>query len=75
MEQNKFLFSETRIPGMVQDTVRVPYSDEWPGPSRARHIVVLVGGRMFWMEVLGPDGAPFTVDEFAEDCGRCSRLG
>jgi carnitine O-acetyltransferase len=66
MEQNKFLFSETRIPGPVQDTVRVPYRDDWPGPSRARHIVVLVHGRMFWMEVLGPDGTPFTVDELAE---------
>src|SRR5690242_10243043 len=40
MEQNKFLFSETRIPGAVQDTVRVPYSQDWPGPSRERHIVV-----------------------------------
>ncbi len=66
MEQNKFLFSETRIPGLVQDTVRVPYTDEWPGSSRSRHIVVLVGGRMFWMEVLGPDGTPYTVDEFAD---------
>jgi carnitine O-acetyltransferase len=66
MVQNKFLFSETRIPGPVQDTVRVPYSDAWPGPSRARHILVLVSGRMFWMEVLGPDGAPFTLDELAD---------
>jgi carnitine O-acetyltransferase len=66
MVQNKFLFSETRIPGQVQDTVRVPYSDEWPGPSRFRHIVVMVGGRMFWMEVLGPDGTPFTLDELAD---------
>ena len=66
MEQNKFLFSETRIPGPIQDTVRVPYSDAWPGPSRARHIIVTVSGRMFWMEVLGPHGLPFTLDELAD---------
>ncbi len=66
MVQNTFLFSETRIPSPVQDTVRVPYSDEWPGPSRFRHIVVMVNGRMFWMEVLGPDGTPFTLDELAD---------
>ena len=35
MEQNKFLFSTTRIPGAVQDTVRAPYSAEWPGPVHA----------------------------------------
>jgi carnitine O-acetyltransferase len=63
MEQNKYLFSATRIPGAVQDTVRVPYTDEWPGPSTARHIVVLHRGAMFRMEVLGPDGYPHTLDE------------
>lgn len=65
MAQNRFLFSETRIPGAVQDTVRVPYSDDWPGPSRARHIVVMVGGNAFWLEVLSSDGTPYTVDELA----------
>src|SRR5262249_10536824 len=47
MEQNKSLFSETRIPGLVQDTVRVPYTPEWPGPSRERHIVVFHRGTMY----------------------------
>jgi carnitine O-acetyltransferase len=65
MEQNKFLFSETRIPGPIQDTVRVPYSDEWPGPSRERHIVVFYRGAMFRMDVLGPDGAPYTLDDLS----------
>src|SRR6185312_13251248 len=37
MEQNKYLFSTTRIPGPVQDSARTPYSDDWPGPSRERH--------------------------------------
>src|SRR3954464_7723984 len=32
MEQNKYLFSTTRIPGLVQDTVRAPYSEAHPGP-------------------------------------------
>jgi len=60
MEQNKFLFSTTRIPGQVQDTVRTPYTDEWPGPSRARHIVVFFRGNMFRMDVLDKDGRPYT---------------
>jgi carnitine O-acetyltransferase len=59
MEQNKYLFSATRIPGPVQDTVRVPYSASWPGPSRARHIVVLFRGNMFRLDVLRPDGQPY----------------
>lgn len=64
MEQYKYLFATTRIPGPVQDTVRAPYTDEWPGPSRARHIVVFFRGNMFRMDVLGPEGRPHTLDEF-----------
>ncbi|MFG2495498.1 choline/carnitine O-acyltransferase [Streptomyces caniferus] len=63
MIQNKFLFSATRIPGAQQDTVRSPYTDAWPGPSRARHIVVFVRGSMFRMDVLGPDGVPHSLDD------------
>jgi carnitine O-acetyltransferase len=61
MEQNKLLFSATRIPGAEQDTVRAPYSDEWPGPSPFRHVVVFYRGNAFRMDVLAPgssDGAP-----------------
>ncbi|GAA2796484.1 choline/carnitine O-acyltransferase [Saccharopolyspora taberi] len=65
MEQNKFLFSTTRIPGAEQDTVRTPYSDEWPGPSQARHIVVFFRGNAFRLDVFGPDGAPHTPDDLA----------
>ncbi|MCQ4079503.1 choline/carnitine O-acyltransferase [Streptomyces sp. RB6PN25] len=61
MEQNKFLFSTTRIPGTEQDTVRAPYTDQWPGPSEARHIVVFFRGAMFRMDVLGPDGVPHSL--------------
>jgi carnitine O-acetyltransferase len=63
MEQNKFLFSTTRIPGPVQDTVRAPYTDEWPGPSTARHIIVFYRGNMFSMQVFGPGGRPHSVDD------------
>ncbi|MGY1873402.1 choline/carnitine O-acyltransferase [Nocardia gipuzkoensis] len=66
MWQNKYLFSETRIPGVEQDTVRVPYSAEWPGPSQARHIVVFFRGSTFRMEVLGPDGAPYSPEDLAD---------
>ncbi|HEY3895743.1 MAG TPA: choline/carnitine O-acyltransferase [Pseudonocardiaceae bacterium] len=65
MEQDKYLFSATRIPGAVQDSARTPYSDGWPGPSRERHIVVFVRGTMFRLGVIGPDGRPHTVDELA----------
>lgn len=65
MAQNKFLFSETRIPGDPQDTVRVPYSAEWPGHSQARHIVVFYRGNMFRMDALGPNGVPYTPEDLA----------
>ncbi|MEV6315362.1 choline/carnitine O-acyltransferase [Streptomyces sp. NPDC051776] len=70
MVQNKYLFSTTRIPGDPQDTVRAPYSEEAPGPSRARHIVVFHRGNMFRMDVLGPDGRPYTLDDLAS--GLCA---
>ncbi|WP_019633472.1 choline/carnitine O-acyltransferase [Actinomadura atramentaria] len=65
MEQNKYLFSATRIPGAKQDTVRVPYTDAWPGHSDARHIIVLHRANMFRMDVIGPDGAPYTPADLA----------
>lgn len=73
MEQNKFLFSTTRIPGPEQDTVRAPYSDAWPGPSTARHIVVFFRGTMFRMDVIGPDGRPHTLDELAAGLGTITK--
>ncbi|GAA5612976.1 choline/carnitine O-acyltransferase [Streptomyces platensis] len=63
MVQNRFLFSATRIPGTEQDTVRSPYTDAWPGPSEARHIVVFHRGNLFRMEVLGADGVPHSLDD------------
>ncbi len=65
MQQNRYRFSATRIPGEVIDSARTPYSQEWPGPSRERHIVVLVGGHLFRMDVIGPDGHAHTLDELA----------
>lgn len=63
MVQNKFLFSSTRIPGAQQDTVRAPHTEEWPGPSEARHVVVFFRGGMFRLDVLGPDGVPHSLDD------------
>ncbi|WP_040835816.1 choline/carnitine O-acyltransferase [Nocardia brevicatena] len=66
MWQNKYLFSETRIPGTEQDTVRAPYSAEHPGPSTARHILVFHRGNTFRMDVLGPDGTPYAFTDLSE---------
>jgi carnitine O-acetyltransferase len=65
MHQNRFLFSATRIPGDPRDTSRNPYSDEWPGPSRERHVVVLHRGAAIRLDVIDPDGRPYTADEIA----------
>jgi len=65
MEQNKYLFSATRIPGQVQDTARTPYTEAWSGPSRERHIVVFFRGNMVRLDVLAQAGRPYTVDEIA----------
>ncbi|MBO0855260.1 MAG: choline/carnitine O-acyltransferase [Nocardia sp.] len=66
MAQNKSLFSETRIPGDPQDGVRVPYSEQWPGPSQARHILVFHHGAIFRMEVIGADGTPHAPEDLVE---------
>ena len=65
MERHKFLFSATRIPGLMRDTVRAPYGHGWPGPSRARHIVVFFRGNLFRMDVISHHGHPHTVDDIA----------
>ncbi|MGN2637449.1 choline/carnitine O-acyltransferase [Nocardia takedensis] len=65
MWQNKYLFSETRIPGAEQDSVRVPYSEAEPGPSQARHIAVFYRGNLFAVDVIGPEGAPYTPEDLA----------
>ena len=74
MEQNKFLFSETRIPGSVQDTVRAPYTDEWPGPSRpATSWCSSVGECSGWRcWVRTAHRTQWTKSPTV--CGRCSKL-
>ncbi len=63
MDQVKYLFSTTRIPGAQQDTVRAPYSDAEPGPSPARHIVVLSRGHLYRMDVVDDGGQPRSVSD------------
>ena len=65
MEQNRYLFSTTRIPGALLDGVRTPYSDDHPGPSRERHVVVWCRGSAYRLDVLGPTGRPYPVEELA----------
>lgn len=75
MEQNKFLFSTTRIPGPGQDTVRAPYSEEWPGPSPTHHIVVFFRGKTFRMDVIGPDGVPYALDDLVAGLRAIKKAG
>jgi carnitine O-acetyltransferase len=75
MAQNKFLFSTTRIPGAKQDTVRSPYSAQRPGPSESRHIVVLVRGNAFRMDVLAEDGRPHSLDDLADGLREVLKAG
>ncbi|MGK4596295.1 choline/carnitine O-acyltransferase [Amycolatopsis sp. w19] len=63
MVQHKFLFSATRIPGAAQDTARTPYREDWPGPSKARHIVVFHRDTPFRMDVIAPDGRPYSPEQ------------
>ncbi|EHR62377.1 choline/carnitine O-acyltransferase [Saccharomonospora cyanea] len=63
MDQVRYLFSTTRIPGARQDTVRAPYSDSEPGPSRARHVAVFHRGNLFRMDVIDPHGEPLSVTD------------
>jgi len=63
MAQYKYVFSTTRIPGLTQDAVRAPYTPTHPGPSLARHILVFHKGHVVRMEVIGPSGAPYHIDD------------
>ncbi|MGH1351243.1 MAG: choline/carnitine O-acyltransferase [Methyloligellaceae bacterium] len=63
MNQNKWLFSATRIPGAPLDSLRSPYSKETPGPSKATHILVHHRGHIFRMDVIGPNGKPHSLDD------------
>ncbi len=75
MEQAKFLFSTTRIPGTLQDTVRAPFSNEWPGPSQARHIIVFYRGNMFRMDVISVEGRSHTAGDLAAGLGAVMATG
>lgn len=65
MEGTRYLFSTTRIPGRGQDTLRSPYSDAEPGPSSARHVLVLHRGHAVSLDVIGPDALPLPPAELA----------
>jgi carnitine O-acetyltransferase len=77
MEQHKYLFSTTRIPGVARDGVRAAYGASlapvpgprpatWQAASNARHIVAFVRGNMFRVDVIGPTGIPHTLAELAD---------
>lgn len=63
MLQLKALFSTTRIPGVPRDSLRMPYTDENPGPSTATHILVFHNGHAYKLEVCSAEGKPHTLSE------------
>ncbi len=63
MAQNKYLFSATRIPGAVRDIARAPYSKAEPGPSQARHILVIHKRQLFRLDVIANDGRAHSLNE------------
>ena len=76
MEQNKFLFSTTRIPGAR----RTPSAPPTPRSGRARPAPATSwcssAGNMFRMDVLGPDGAPHTPATTSRPgCAPCMKAG
>ncbi|WP_026453769.1 choline/carnitine O-acyltransferase [Saccharomonospora iraqiensis] len=75
MDQHRFLFSTTRIPGREQDTVRAPYSERQPGPSPARHIVVFFRGNAFRMDVLDPEGRPYALADLEAGLREVTKAG
>ncbi len=74
MAQYKYLFSATRIPGKVRDTVNVPYSETRPGPAKARHIIVLHRGHLFTLEVISVNGQAYTLAEIEQALERIMHL-
>ncbi len=63
MVQNKYLFSATRIPGEIHDIAKAPYSKTEPGPSQARHILVIHKHQLFRLDVIASDGRAHGLNE------------
>ena len=63
MQQYKYLFSATRIPGDPMDSSRVPYTADWPGPAHERQVVVLRRGHIVAVDAMDDSGEPYDVDE------------
>ena len=66
MEQTRYLFSTTRIPGLEQDTVRTPYDEPEPLAPPARHVLVLHRGHACSLDVIGPDGVPYPLEQLED---------
>ena len=66
MDQVKYLFSATRVPGAKQDRLRSFYSDENPGPSSACHIVIFYQGKIFALDVVSSENISHTLLDIKE---------
>lgn len=60
--QLRHLFGTTRIPGDPRDSVRTPWSKAAPGPSTARHALVLHRGQIWSLDVIDESGAAYSAD-------------
>ncbi|KAJ3336427.1 hypothetical protein HDU91_001785 [Kappamyces sp. JEL0680] len=69
MNQYTKIFGTSRVPGKTCDTLVHQY------PTTARHIIVIVRGIIYKVDVLGPDNARVTLDELERlllACGKDS---
>jgi carnitine O-acetyltransferase len=66
MVQNKYLFSSTRLPGELRDSARSPYSTARPGPSAARHVLVIHNGHLYRFDAVAPNGRAHTCSAIAD---------
>ena len=61
MSQQKYLFSSTRIPAKGRDIAQAPYSEERPGPSQAKHVLVCYRGHYYRLDVIDDNNNGVTL--------------
>jgi carnitine O-acetyltransferase len=72
MEQTRYLFSTTAIPGHGQDTVRRRHASGARAVA-ARHVLVLHRGHACSLDVVGPTACRTRSSSWRPACAPCSR--